>query len=86
MPYHYQTGEEIRVGDEIITEFRTTSGFRRAIVTDVCSPGSNEAKGWGFPEGGVMIEVDWDGRTNPIFYTSEEGMQEEFTFVKRCAK
>ena len=77
--FYYQTGEAIRVGDEILAESK-----RPAIVTEVLVPDSKRAKDWGLPQGGVMIEEDWDGRPNPVFYSSEKWIQ-ALTFVRRCA-
>ena len=78
MPYYYDTGQDVRVGDEIVT-----GSNRRAVITDILLAGTEEAKAWGLPKGGIMVEEDWGGRPNAKFYPAGPDMLEEFVFVKR---
>ena len=78
--YHYYTGEEVRVGDVV------RSNDRPGTVRMVIAPGTQEAEDHGCPEGGVMIEEDWDGKPSLLILTPPDGMYwEDLDFVRRGA-
>ena len=71
--YHYQTGEEVRSGDEI--EYSEWGG----IVEFIINPGSNEASDYSVPNGGVMLLFFTGGRV--LLDTTDE--EEDLVFVQR---
>jgi hypothetical protein len=48
-PFHYRSGEEIRLGDRIFY------AGEPALVEHVVPPGTPECEGWQLSEGGVVV-------------------------------
>jgi len=54
--FRYKSGEPVEVGDVVIT-----GNGKPGIVRRVLFPGTEAAKAFACPDGGVLIEEDWDG-------------------------
>ena len=78
MPFFYRTGEPVRVGDRVVG----VTGHR-GIVEMVIEPGSQASSDYSCPDGGILIEEDWDGRPCPILMTPPDRDQWEVVFVSR---
>lgn len=78
--FKYDTGEDIRLGDLIITG-NGNPGFIKLIL----QPGTQESQDWSSPEGGILVEEDWNGQTGlyvlPLCHQAD---WEDLTFVRRA--
>lgn len=77
--FQYRTGENVQRGDVV-----RTGNHRTGIVKLVITAGTPEAQAWACPEGGILVEEDWDG--TPSLLAIPLGAQEEcddLTFVQR---
>jgi hypothetical protein len=79
MSFHYWTGEEVRIGDKV-----RTGNHKPGIVKMVIAPGSQASKDFSCPQGGVLIEEDWDGTPSLLLETPPDAQQwEDLDFIER---
>ena len=67
--FFYESGEAVRVGDEVM---EPVNGQLHGLVVHVLEPGSPEAHRHGFPDGGIYIK--WQGHYyggDPQFWTPD---------------
>jgi len=76
--FHYFSGEVIQQGDRI------RSAGRSGYVAEVFQPGSDSAKTFDCPEGGVLTFEDWDGKQSPMVWRPPDGeFWEDLEFIGR---
>ena len=76
--FHYQTGEEARVGDHIL------NWGTPAVVELVILPGTDDAKDYQVPEGGILIKEGRGGGFGRLLMTPPDGdLWEDLDFVSR---
>ena len=61
----YESGEAIRVGDEVM---EPVNGHLHGLVVEVLAPGSPEAHRDGFPDGGIYVK--WQGNLMGLTFMS----------------
>ena len=77
--YRYSTGEEVRVGDCVLT----AGGIRKGVVEKVIAPGTPDSMDYHcFTTGGVLINEDWGGKSS-LLLTSPTFEGEDLIFVER---
>lgn len=78
--FKYDSGEDILIGDAIVTG-NGNPGFVKLILR----PGTPESQDWSCPEGGILIEEDWNGQSGlyalPLCHQAD---WEDLTFVRRA--
>ena len=79
MIYHYRSGEEVRVGDRVFT-----ANKKRGVVVKVIDPNSQDSADFSCPEGGVMINEDWDGVPSWVLFRHQESILEHIDFIERA--
>lgn len=52
----YVSGEVVAIGDTVIT-----GNGNQGIIEKLLYPGTEEAKAFACPEGGVLVQEDWNG-------------------------
>ena len=72
MSFRYRTGEEVRVGDKV-----RTGNQKSGIVKVVIRPGSRDCTDFNCPQGGILIEEDWDGVASLLLLTPDVAYWEE---------
>jgi len=84
--FRYYTGEEVRVGDVVLTGNVTPAGNKvRGVVEQIILPGTREAQAYLCPEGGLLIKEDWDGESGYIVFKADEITEPgELIFVGRA--
>ena len=76
--FHYFSGEVVQQGDRI------RSAGRSGYVAEVFQPGSDSAKTFDCPEGGVLTFEDWDGKQSPMVWRPPDGeFWEDLEFIGR---
>lgn len=58
--FHYVNGEVVRVGDRV-----KSVGNRCGVVKELLPQGSEVARQFMCPDGGVMVIEDWNGISSP---------------------
>lgn len=77
--FKYRTGEEVQLGDIVFT-----GNQKRGVVKLVIYPGTPETQYWACPDGGILIEEDWDGTQNLMAYPVDAREEwEDLDFVSR---
>jgi hypothetical protein len=87
MEFYYATGEEVRVGDRVLTENRNkaTGSPNRAIVVMIIAPNTKDAVDYSCPDGGVMIDEDWGGgHRGWTLLPKQSDVSDELTFIGRA--
>ena len=72
MVFFYRTGDEVRVGDKV-----RTGNHNLGVVKIVIEPGTRDAEDYSCPQGGVLIEEDWDGTPGLLLETPPDREQWE---------
>lgn len=81
MLIQYDTGTEVKLGDVLIT-----GNGKRGVVKLIIYPGTTDAQDWSCPEGGILIEEDWDGTPSLLVIPNRpKGDWEDMKFVRRGA-
>jgi hypothetical protein len=75
----YSTGEDVRVGDRVLT----AEGRRKGVVEQVFEPGTPGSRDYNCPDGGVLIKEDWDGVPSLLLLSPGSIESEELRFVGR---
>ena len=78
MPFFYRTGEPVHVGDHVVTGNRNNG-----IVEMVIEPGSQASSDYSCPDGGILIEENWDGTPGLLLETPPDRDQWDVVFVSR---
>jgi len=79
MEFHYYSGATVRVGDRV----RTGSGHF-GVVEEIIAPGSEAAKQYDCPDGGVLVIQDWRGTKSPLMMTPPDGIYwEDLELIER---
>jgi hypothetical protein len=75
----YRSGEDVQVGDVVIT-----GNGKRGIVKLLIYPGTPDTQYWACPDGGILVEEDWNGTPNLMAYPADAREEwEDLDFVKR---
>jgi len=79
--FRYRAGEIVRVGDRV-----RSVGGRAGGVKEILLPGTEVAKQFSCPDGGVMIMEDWEGVSSPrIFAVPGDYDWDDVALVERAA-
>jgi hypothetical protein len=80
--FHYYTGERVLEGDIIKTGNGKLGAVEKVIVS-----GSADSVAFSCPEGGVLINEDWDGTPSFLLLTPPDGVYwEDLVFIRRQKK
>ena len=85
--FHYPTGDVIKLGDVLLTGFLAASGKRRiGRIVNIVQPQSQDAMDHDCgDDGGVLIDVDWDGEKCLVLETPPDGSQwEDLELIRRA--
>ncbi len=74
----YRTGEEVQCGDVVLTGNRKV-GFVKLIIP----PGGVDGYDWECPDGGILIEEDWDGSPSLLAIPVDAGDWDDLVFKHR---
>lgn len=81
MEFHYYTGEVVRVGDHV-----RTGGGHTGIVVEIVLPGTELAQMFHAPDGGVLIQKDWEGSAG-LFMAAPDGRNwEDLELIRRASE
>ncbi|MCC7291903.1 MAG: hypothetical protein IT449_07570 [Phycisphaerales bacterium] len=79
--FRYTSGEEVHVGDVVLTGNNNNTG----IIEQVLEPGTDEAKAFACPCGGVLIAEDWNGQKGYLsIEIPKDSCWEDVSFVRRA--
>jgi len=78
MAFRYKTGEEVHEGDRV-----RTGNHKAGVVKMVITAGSQASKDFHCPQGGVLMEEDWDGVPSLILESMLAPGWEDLDFLER---
>ena len=77
--FQYADGSVVMEGDRVKPP-NTPTG----VILTIIQPGSAEAEDYGCPNGGVLIEEDWNGTPSLLLVEPPDGKHwEELEFISR---
>lgn len=79
--FHYSDGQIVHVGDRVRVDGRWIG-----VVVEIVQPGTELAKMFHSPDGGVLIDVGW-GNNSGIFMAPPDGRNwEDLELIERAKK
>lgn len=77
--FHYADGAVVMEGDRV-KPLNTPKG----VILIIIQPGSAEAEDYGCPDGGVLVEEDWNGTPSLLLLEPPDGKHwDELVFISR---
>jgi hypothetical protein len=78
--FRYADGTVVMEGDRV-----KPPNVLTGVILSVIQPGSSDAEAYGCPDGGVLIEENWNGTPSLLLLEPPDGEQwEDLEFISRA--